>query len=112
MRERKVNAVHVCKRVCVCMCDVTYLLLQMFPVAVGVANNLVGEHLELSIVEELVGNLQDGRMRPGRDRRTYECIIARQFSFLPALPTSRIELCLAHMTPFHKHSFSKQRHQK
>ena len=44
---------------------VSHLLGQVFPGAVGIAQLLLGKHLQFSIVEELIGNLEDRRVRPG-----------------------------------------------
>lgn len=44
-----------------------YRLWKVFPSAVQVAWILLGTSLQLSFIEELVGNLENGRMRPERD---------------------------------------------
>ena len=45
------------------MC-VHYLLRKVLPPTEGVAEGFVRTHLELPVIEELVGDLQDGRVRP------------------------------------------------
>jgi len=44
---------------------VWYLLREMLPVTEGLPLHLVCKHLQLILVEELVGDLEDGGMRPG-----------------------------------------------
>ena len=39
---------------------------EVFPVAVGFTIPLVSKHLQFILIEQLVGDFQDGRMRPER----------------------------------------------